>query len=415
MSNGTHGHTARLGSSTFKDAADPFRGDANMAFSNDHISDEDVAGTESDDPTNTAMFLDENEEKELHGVTPGTPMAFKKLGQVTTKSITRQKDAQTPGRTTRVGLTRSSGKYTGTENVTTRYVNTGSPSKKGKQEESVDLMSSAIPRLTPRNNARQGIRRQDSGGDVDVPKSIRRIRESRRAGEMLGMIKMGSLESKIPKKAPLAAMLAEKDNRFPDKTQAQNQPLLRTSLDPEFDRNEFPELLISKPRILFPTKGKTSDSGTAMPNCLPNTDGMCKTPENKHQLVVNNGTPYNLLRALSEKSDRSQRGGMRTGDSDTKEISSIPFPSMDPFANTPKQRKRPLESASTSKTENRQRIDTLRKCFNETKDSDLKPSEPFIDVETVTPIRNKPHEGMLLGSSDRSSNILVSPSPIRRS
>ncbi|KAJ1786039.1 hypothetical protein LPJ59_006012, partial [Coemansia sp. RSA 2399] len=311
MTNGAQGHTARMGSSAVKDAADPFRGDANIAFSNGYISDEDVAGIESDDPTNTAMFLDENEEKELHGVTPGTPMAFKKLGQLTTKSITRQKDAQTPGRTTRVGLTGSGGQYSGAANVTTRYVNTGSPSKKGKQEESVDLMSSAIPRLTPKNNTRQGIRRQDSGGDMDVPKSIRRIRESRRAGEILGRIKMGSLESKIPRKTPLATMLAEKNNGFPGDAQAQNQALLRTSLDPEFDRNEFSELLLPNPRVLFPAKGKASDSGTAMPNRLPNTDERCKTPENKRQLVVNNGTPYNALRALSEKSDRSQRGSMR--------------------------------------------------------------------------------------------------------
>ncbi|KAJ2610394.1 hypothetical protein EV177_003992 [Coemansia sp. RSA 1804] len=56
-----------------------------------YFNDEDVGGVESDDPTNTAMCLDENDEKELHGVAPNTPMAFEKLGQLTAKSISRQK------------------------------------------------------------------------------------------------------------------------------------------------------------------------------------------------------------------------------------------------------------------------------------------------------------------------------------
>ncbi|KAJ1666406.1 hypothetical protein IW140_001137 [Coemansia sp. RSA 1813] len=445
MNNGAPGGgntTARTGGSrAFQNTGnDPFGGGTNADFSNGYASDNDVAGVESDDPTNTAMCLDENDEKELYGVTPGTPMAFKKLGQLTAKSITRQKDAQTPART-RVGLAGSSGQQTHTGSAkATRYVNTGSPSKKGKQEDGIDLLSSAIPRLTPKNNGRQGISKgQAPGNDEDVPMSIRHIRASRRAGEMLSRIKMGSLESKIPSKAPLSTVLAEKNKASNSSALAQNQALPRTTLDPEFDKNEFSPFMLPKPRILFPTKGKENGTEAGTLSGMHNMDERCTTPENKRPLTAGNGTPYNILRALSEKSDRSQKA-MRPDDSDKKDISSIPFPSSDPFVATPKQRKRPLAAVSTPMSEHRVRIQTLRKYFNETNDG-LQPGEPSRNADPVTPMRGKKYNGTLIdftshseqldddmqlspsaqmsqvGSIKRSGgspNILASPSPMRR-
>ncbi|KAJ2557510.1 hypothetical protein EV175_001303 [Coemansia sp. RSA 1933] len=416
-SNGTHGHTnttARI-SSALKNT-DLFGGDAHTAFGNGYGSDEDVAGVESDDPTNTAMCLDENDERELHGVTPGTPMALQKLGQLTVKSITRQKDAQTPGRT-RVGLVGSSGsRDTGSADAPLRYVNVGSPSKKGKQSNGMDLMSSAIPRLTPKKNANQGIKGQQGSVDDDsVPKAISRIRASQRAGAILSRIRMGSVESKISKKAPLALVLAEKSNVAFENAHVHNQALARTALDkPKPDKNEISPFMLSKPRILFPAMEKDDDSEASIPDGRHDSiEERCKTPENRRPMPTNtSGTPYNQLRTLSEKLDRSQTG-IWTGDSDARDISSIPFPPTDPFAATPKQRKRPLEATSTPMTGHRQRLDTLRKFFHESSGIQ-QPDEPHIDVESMTPVRTKQHDGALLESSGGSSNALISPSPVRK-
>ncbi|KAJ2692663.1 hypothetical protein GGH99_001593, partial [Coemansia sp. RSA 1285] len=132
-----------------------------------YFSDEDVGGVESDDPTNTAMCLDENDEKELHGVAPNTPMAFEKLGQLTAKSISRQKVAQTPGKT-RTGLG-STGQRTETADsarASTWYTNAGSPSKKGRQNNNdADLLSSAIPRLAPKRSIGQSTSAQNRNRD----------------------------------------------------------------------------------------------------------------------------------------------------------------------------------------------------------------------------------------------------------
>ncbi|KAJ1721582.1 hypothetical protein LPJ61_006023, partial [Coemansia biformis] len=142
-----------------------------------------------DDPTNTAMFLDESEENELVSVAPGTPMAFKKLGQVTVKSITRQRDSQTPGRAQggpSAGLQRTQRGAGGSA----RYDNAESPSKKGRGGRA-PLVGSRIPMPTSAQPARAAESRQAEADNTEVPLSVRRIRSSRRAGIILDRIKHG--------------------------------------------------------------------------------------------------------------------------------------------------------------------------------------------------------------------------------
>ncbi|KAJ2778176.1 hypothetical protein H4R18_004768 [Coemansia javaensis] len=138
---------------------------------------------DDDDPTNTAMLLDENDERELAGVVPGTPMALKRLGQVTVKSITRQRVSQTPVRGQGTGLRRA---QRGAGLGDAGYGGSESPSKKGGDgRQSAVLMGSRIPMMPAPAAARA-----DAGQQLpEVPLSVRRLRSARRAGNILSRIK----------------------------------------------------------------------------------------------------------------------------------------------------------------------------------------------------------------------------------
>ncbi|KAJ2378440.1 hypothetical protein IW150_000801 [Coemansia sp. RSA 2607] len=100
----------------------------------------DIDSDDSDDPTNTAMILEENDEDELKQIPPGTPMAISKLSQLTVNSIRRRRISQTPGRTpcitgsnTGNPLSAKSKSEHGSSSKKHYVDDMGSPSKKGRQ------------------------------------------------------------------------------------------------------------------------------------------------------------------------------------------------------------------------------------------------------------------------------------------
>ncbi|KAJ2028010.1 hypothetical protein GGI08_009818, partial [Coemansia sp. S2] len=201
---------------------------ANDPFNPDDSDDEDdSAGMESDDPTNTAMFLDDSEEKELHGVPPGTPQAFKKLGQLTVKSITRQKDSQTPGRTqTRTSAIPQLGK-SGSAGRNSQYTNNISPSKRGRNDNDDMLpLGAAVP-----------VRPVERPSEPVVPLSVQRLRASQRASRILDNIK-GTAPLFDSHRGPNGGVLPLQFG-----APANQQP--RVNLNPEFDRNEFSPIVFS--------------------------------------------------------------------------------------------------------------------------------------------------------------------------
>ncbi|ORX73705.1 hypothetical protein DL89DRAFT_289436 [Linderina pennispora] len=149
----------------------------------DNAFDNSDNNSDSDDPTNIAMFLDEADEHELQGVTPGTPMALEKLGELTAKSISRQKRRQTPARSNGTGslLRRSS-----------QYSDAGSPSKRGKESNLASLMDNIASITTPTAISRS--RGAQAENDEEPTQSVLRIRSSHRATGILDRIK-GSSEA----------------------------------------------------------------------------------------------------------------------------------------------------------------------------------------------------------------------------
>ncbi|KAJ2630373.1 hypothetical protein H4R22_002713 [Coemansia sp. RSA 1290] len=331
--------------------------------------------SDSDDPTNTAMFLDESEEDELKDVAPGTPQAYKQLGQLTVKSITRQRVSQTPGRPT--NGTRDS-KPSISRN--SRYVNVESPSKKGKNHTD---SSSAMPMLTPAPQARLASERIPK--DTTVPESVRRIRSSRRASNILDKIKHASPEPKTDNSGPLVDL----------RTVVRNP---RTGVNPSFDKNEFSPLLSKLNKL------KEQSAGHApLWNQKPlegfGADDGCKTPESKPRRY-GPGTPYNMLRALSEKSTESGSNSRRvSGSSRAREDGAANGGDFgaDPFMSTPVKQNKHKSSNSAPRTENRQRIESLRKFFDEHK-HELMVNDTMDDAKsTPVPTRNR---GDLLAELD---------------
>ncbi|KAJ2795342.1 hypothetical protein H4R21_005147, partial [Coemansia helicoidea] len=196
---------------------------------------------DSDDPTNTAMFLDESEENELVDMAPGTPQAFKKLGQVTVKSISRQRDSQTPGRT----IQRSA------EGGSARYNNAESPSKKGRGSHTA-LLSSRIP-APP--TARAAGRRLDEAND-GVPLSVRKIRSSQRAANILDRIKHAPSDAKSNGKESAAGSIVDGvlllDSRAPDRP-------CGTALQPSLAPREGPKFALPRPPELEDEASRVGD------------------------------------------------------------------------------------------------------------------------------------------------------------
>ncbi|KAJ1755418.1 hypothetical protein LPJ58_004223 [Coemansia sp. RSA 1591] len=369
---------------------------------------EDEAGIDSDDPTNTAMFLDDSEESELKSMVPGTPLAYKQLEKVTVKSISRQRDSQTPGRpqngTSAIAQSRSS--------RSSRYTNDESPSKRGKGQLAAQTV---IPMLTP------AVRRPN----VDVePQSVLQIRSSRRASNILDRIKQApQAQYNILDKLKQAS--AEHTNAHEAGHGARS---VQTGVDPSFNKNEFSPFLFSK---LARVQNRVS-SRAAEPQ--PRQD-VCKTPETKPRRY-GPSTPYNMLRALSEKSSESgsvprvsgEAGSSKAlGAGDSKTLGS------DPFMSTPIKHDGVMTSETATRTENRERIESLRRFFDKHM-GDLIPSETEDEVKAVVPDRDR---GDLLISfdageqagqvpcmsrisqmssiqqSDRADELLQSPSPRR--
>ncbi|KAJ1827199.1 hypothetical protein LPJ56_001788 [Coemansia sp. RSA 2599] len=215
------------------------------------VSDDDGdAGIESDDPTNTAMFLVESEENELNEIVPGTPQAFSKLSQLTVQSINRQRVRQTPGRTPLyrdIGAqdTPSRGSLTkGTGSSSKSLVSDdGSPSKKG---DAMQLESLGAP--VPVFQLPSPPKESTAGADgMAVPKSVRIMNSSRRAEMILDKIRASerTVEAPVlPKASP-----AEQRKRTPIKR--------------NFERNEFAP-------IGFPSLATTrSNAGDKAPEPRP--------------------------------------------------------------------------------------------------------------------------------------------------
>ncbi|KAJ2488654.1 hypothetical protein IWW37_004633 [Coemansia sp. RSA 2050] len=252
----------------------------------------DDAGMESDDPTNTAMFLDDSEEKELHGVPPGTPQAFKKLGQLTVKSISRQKDSQTPGRT--------------------------------------QTRASVISQLGKSGSAGRNSR----GGSI-LP-----------------------LQFGVP-----------------------GSQHHRVNLDPEFDKNEFSPIVFSKQRKAerqSATAPKLEDLAREMPALDEEEEVEQKTPETKPRMPTV-GTPYNLLRALSERSNESRLAERPPAppsiDADGGYLQLKQLPSNALMKTPEKQPTLNLLGDTPPPSLSRERLDSLRKFFREQSSAMQGPSE----------------------------------------
>ncbi|KAJ2558941.1 hypothetical protein GGH12_005620 [Coemansia sp. RSA 1822] len=373
---------------------------------------EDEAGIDSDDPTNTAMFLDDSEESELKSVVPGTPLAYKQLEQVTVKSISRQRDSQTPGRP----QNGTSGNTQSRSSRSSRYVNDESPSKRGKNQLAAQ---SGIPMLTPAVRRPQNITME--------PQSVLQIRSSRRAGSILDRIKQApQAEYNILDKLKQAS--ANSTNSHDAGHGTRN---VQTGVDPSFNKNEFSPFLFSK---LARVQNKVS-SRVAEPQ--QGQSNVCKTPETKPRRY-GPSTPYNMLRALSEKSSESgsvPRVSGEAGSSKPLGAGKDKALGSDPFMSTPVKHDGVMSSETATRTENRERIESLRRFFDKHM-GDLIPSEAEDEAkEAVVPDRDR---GDLLISfdageqqtgqvpcmsrisqmssirqSDRADELLQSPSPRR--
>ncbi|KAJ2501940.1 hypothetical protein GGH96_001466 [Coemansia sp. RSA 1972] len=367
---------------------------------------EDEAGIDSDDPTNTAMFLDDSEESELKSMVPGTPLAYKQLEQVTQKSISRQRDSQTPGRpqngTSAIAQSRSS--------RSSRYANDESPSKRGKNQLAAQT---GIPMLTP------AVRRPNVGVE---PQSVLQIRSSRRASNILDRIKQApQAQYSILDKLKQAS--ADSTNSHDAGHAMRN---VQTGVDPSFNKNEFSPFLFSK---LARVQNKVSRAAE------PRQADVCKTPETKPRRY-GPSTPYNMLRALSEKSSESGSAPRVSGEAssskalgagDSKALGS------DPFMSTPVKHDGVMTSETATRTENRERIESLRRFFDKHM-GDLIPSETEDEAKAVVPDRDR--GDMLISfdageqtaqvpcmsrisqmssirQSDRADELLQSPSPRR--
>ncbi|KAJ2161281.1 hypothetical protein GGF46_001623 [Coemansia sp. RSA 552] len=334
-----------------------------------------VAGIESDDddPTNTAMFLDESEEKELDRVPPGTPLCYQKLGQMTAKSITRQRDSQTPART--VGG-KDSKPRTGAGGRANRYDDSESPSKKGKKGYG-PLVSSAIPMMTPTPAvaaARQpriddtATARHPRVDDVaaEVPLSVRRIRASKRTGEVLSRIKQRQY---LGDATGSSALAADPGNQGP-----------RTGLRPTFNKNEFSPFLFSKrTQIRGDSKEQPPRVDTTQREAPATPEKASSGTRYDHRQPPD--TPYNILRALSEKSsvEHSSQAAQGPEAHQGSKQASAAVAAVDPLLRTPEKQTALLPETPASVTDNKERLNSLRRFFKQRKSQPV-PSQEAADM-----------------------------------
>ncbi|KAJ2616087.1 hypothetical protein H4S08_000962 [Coemansia sp. RSA 1365] len=365
-------------------------------YRNGFDSDEGIgeADIDSDDPTNTAMFLDESEENELVNVVPGTPLAFKKLGQMTVKSITRQRDSQTPGRP-QIGF--STGRQQVDDNGSTsrnpRNDNIESPTKKSKKRHA-SLLDTAIPMLTPAGAGRESSK-QRQGSEETAPLSVLRLRSSRRAGDILNTIKRTSPKPKAVEQKSAAdgsALLMDFG------TVAQQQ---MSSTGSVFGRDQPSAPVMSK---LTYIKGppQSSQSAARKGNERKIREGkevdVCKTPESKRR-HPRNDTPYNMLRPLSEKSNESNASKYTELEIvDGAAINGLQgsAPSNQNM-HTPEKQGLTNADAPTPMTDCRKRIQSLRNYFNSSTNNAI--AGGALDEKKMTPVPPK-HSSNLLISFD---------------
>ncbi|PIA14510.1 hypothetical protein COEREDRAFT_82771 [Coemansia reversa NRRL 1564] len=353
------------------------------------------ADIDSDDPTNTAMFLDESEENELVNVVPGTPLAFKKLGQMTVKSITRQRDSQTPGRPL-IGF--STGRKQVHDNSSTSRIprndNIESPTKKSKKGHA-SLLDTAIPMLTPAAAGREGSR-QRQGSEETAPLSVLRLRSSRRAGDILNTIKRTSPKPKAVEQKRAAdgsALLMDFG------TVAQQQ---MSSTGSVFGRDQPSAPVMSKLTYIKGPAHQPSQSTARKGDERQIRKGkavdVCKTPESKRRRPRND-TPYNMLRALSEKSNESNAS--KYTELEVVEGAAInglqgPAPSNENM-HTPEKQSLTNADAPTPMTDCRKRIQSLRNYFNSSTNNAM--ADGALDEKKMTPVPPK-HSSNLLISFD---------------
>ncbi|KAJ1820716.1 hypothetical protein LPJ60_003053 [Coemansia sp. RSA 2675] len=361
-----------------RNLGDPF--DSND--SDDGIED---VGMESDDPTNTAMFLDDSEEKELHGVPPGTPQAFKKLGQLTVKSISRQKDSQTPGRTqTRASVVPQLGK-SGGAGRNTRYTNNVSPSKKGNHGNSGnETLGAAVPVRS---------------SEPVVPMSVLRLRASQRASKILDNIK-----GTTPQLSRTRVPNGGGGSVLPLQFGAPGGQHHRVNLDPEFDKNEFSPIVFSKQRKLERQSAaapRLEDLAREMPALDEEEEEKeeQRTPETKPRMPAV-GTPYNLLRALSERSNESRLAERPPAppsiDTDGGYLQLKKLPG-DALMRTPE--KQPILNLlgdTPPPSLSRERLDSLRKFFRDKSSATQGPSEAGTDKAKAATTSRKDNSNLLI-------------------
>ncbi|KAJ2807727.1 hypothetical protein H4R20_001160 [Coemansia guatemalensis] len=320
-------------------------------------SDEGVgeADIDSDDPTNTAMFLDESEENELVNVVPGTPLAFKKLGQMTVKSITRQRDSQTPGRP-QIGL--STGKQQAHDNSSISRIprrdNIESPTKKSAKGQA-SLLNTPIPILTPAAVGRDGSKQRQRAEEA-VPLSVLRLRSSRRAGDILKTIKRTSPKSNAEERqkaaegnAPLLDFGAELQRQMP--SIEPSLPVMSKLTQVRRPAEQSNHLIARKT-----DEQRISESQAA---------DVYKTPESKRRRPRTN-TPYNMLRALSEKSNESNASKYTESRIPVGEaINGMHAPAPpNQIMRTPEKQNLVDLDAPTPMSDCRKRIQSLRNYFN---------------------------------------------------
>ncbi|KAJ2719977.1 hypothetical protein GGI07_004887 [Coemansia sp. Benny D115] len=156
-----------------------------------------IGGIDSDDPANTAMFLDEKEEMELVGVVPGTPMALKKLGMMTVKSIERQRASNTPRKAAPV-VDRDK-RFVQWErdrvhNVPSYPDDSLSPTRKGRSrgltmEMSIKDLGTRQERKLVQTRASEPTNLSGEEERSSTPVVVRRLKSARRASEILDKIR----------------------------------------------------------------------------------------------------------------------------------------------------------------------------------------------------------------------------------
>ncbi|KAJ2385249.1 hypothetical protein H4S02_004424 [Coemansia sp. RSA 2611] len=279
--------------------------------------------------------------------------------------------------------------------------------------------------LTPAPTERAEPCRLLEANDETVPLSVRRIRSSRRAGSILDKIKQTSPKAAPGTTAPLLDL----------GTVARNP---RPSLDPNFNKNRFSPFVLSK--FARPQNGSSKPALVLEPQLralAEPADDVCKTPESKPRRY-GPGTPYNMLRALSEKS--SESGSRRPSSSDKpNELRSGDTQEygVDPFMSTPVKQRTRAANESAPRSEHRQRIETLRKFFDKHL-NDLIPNEAPDNTKTTPPPRRNNAELLIsfdtadqrrgetsvpytshisqassIRQSDGPEELLQSPSPLR--